>query len=91
MCKSEVDSMGRIAAGVLRLLKLEKSLGKETIDKLSNLGKSDLAKLFHSVKVSILLDLFYEVGDLRVYRFGFDVEVLLMKTFASGHKFCLGS
>ncbi|KAF5730584.1 hypothetical protein HS088_TW19G00176 [Tripterygium wilfordii] len=37
MCKSEVDSMGRIAAGILRLLKLEKSVGQAAIDQLSNL------------------------------------------------------
>lgn len=40
--------MGRIAAGVLRLLKLENSLGKDAMDKLSNLGKCDLVKLFYS-------------------------------------------
>ncbi|KAG6689537.1 hypothetical protein I3842_11G180600 [Carya illinoinensis] len=38
LCKSEVDSMGRIAAGILRLLKLEGSIGQATIDQLSNLG-----------------------------------------------------
>ncbi|KAJ0974760.1 hypothetical protein J5N97_016725 [Dioscorea zingiberensis] len=38
LCKSEVDSMGRIAAGVLRLLKLEESIGLATLDQLSNLG-----------------------------------------------------
>ncbi|GMJ15938.1 hypothetical protein like AT3G20720 [Hibiscus trionum] len=38
LCESEVDSMGRIAAGILRMLKFEKSLGKDVIDKLANLG-----------------------------------------------------
>lgn len=38
LCKSEVDSMGRIAAGILRLLKLEGSIGQAAIDQLSNLG-----------------------------------------------------
>ncbi|OAY74949.1 UHRF1-binding protein 1 [Ananas comosus] len=38
LCRSEVDSMGRIAAGILRLLKLDESLGRATIDQLSNLG-----------------------------------------------------
>lgn len=38
LCKSEVDSMGRITAGVLRLLKLEGSVGQAAIDQLSNLG-----------------------------------------------------
>ena len=67
MCKSEVDSMCRIAAVVLRLLKLEKSLGKDAIDKLSNLGKYDLAKLFHSVKSS-LPGLLYELEVLMTRR-----------------------
>lgn len=39
LCKSEVDSMGRITAGFLRLLKLEESIGLATLDQLSNLGK----------------------------------------------------
>lgn len=38
LCKSEVDSMGRIAAGILRVLKLERSVGQAAIDQLSNLG-----------------------------------------------------
>lgn len=38
LCKSEVDSMGRIAAGVLRVLKLEGSIGQAAINQLSNLG-----------------------------------------------------
>lgn len=38
LCRSEVDSMGRIAAGSLRLLKLDKSIGQAAIDQLSNLG-----------------------------------------------------
>lgn len=42
LCKSEVESMGRIAAGVLRLLKLEKTIGQAAIDQLSNLGMVDL-------------------------------------------------
>ncbi|XP_038690502.1 uncharacterized protein LOC119989202 [Tripterygium wilfordii] len=46
MCKSEVDSMGRIAAGVLRLLKLEKSVGQSAIDQLSNLGGGGFDKIF---------------------------------------------
>ncbi|KAK8706084.1 hypothetical protein V6N13_049661 [Hibiscus sabdariffa] len=51
LCKSEVDSMCRIAAGVLRLLKLEKSLGKDVIDKLSNLGIEGFDKIFSSDKL----------------------------------------
>lgn len=38
LCKSEVDSMGRLAAGVLRVLKLEGSIGEAAINQLSNLG-----------------------------------------------------
>ncbi|CAH2080631.1 unnamed protein product [Thlaspi arvense] len=38
LCKSEVDSMGRIVAGVLRVLKLEGSVGQAAIRQLSNLG-----------------------------------------------------
>lgn len=38
LCKSEVDSMGRITAGILRLLKLEGSIGPAAMDQLSNLG-----------------------------------------------------
>lgn len=40
LCKSEVDSLGRIAAGVLRILKLEGSVGSAAISQLSNLGNS---------------------------------------------------
>lgn len=39
LCKSEVDSMGRLAAGILRVLKLEGSIGPGAIRQLSNLGK----------------------------------------------------
>lgn len=38
LCKSEVDSMGRIAAGILRVLKLENKIGAGAISQLSNLG-----------------------------------------------------
>lgn len=40
LCKSEVDSLGRIAAGVLRILKLEGSVGSAAISQLSNLGNT---------------------------------------------------
>ncbi|XLU67747.1 hypothetical protein S245_026800, partial [Arachis hypogaea] len=36
--KSEFDSIGQITAGVLRLLKLEGSVGQAIIDQLGNLG-----------------------------------------------------
>lgn len=38
LCKSEVDSMGRITVGILRVLKLEGSVGEAAITQLSNLG-----------------------------------------------------
>lgn len=40
LCRAEADAMGRIAAAILRLLKLEKSLGQGTIEQLRNLGIS---------------------------------------------------
>ncbi|XP_020694269.1 uncharacterized protein LOC110108097 isoform X1 [Dendrobium catenatum] len=46
LCRSEVDSMGRIAAGILRVLKLEDSIGLATIDQLSHLGSESLDKIF---------------------------------------------
>ncbi|KAK9209565.1 hypothetical protein WN944_001932 [Citrus x changshan-huyou] len=46
LCKSEVESMGRIAAGVLRLLKLEKTIGQAAIDQLGNLGSGGFDKIF---------------------------------------------
>lgn len=39
LCKSEADSMGRIIAGVICLLKLEGSIGHAAIDQLRNLGE----------------------------------------------------
>ncbi|XP_038904052.1 uncharacterized protein LOC120090451 isoform X2 [Benincasa hispida] len=50
--KSEVDSMGRIAAGILRLLKLEGSIGHATLDQLSNLGSESIDKIFTPEKLS---------------------------------------
>lgn len=52
LCKSEVDSMGRIAAGILRLLKLDGSIGQAAIDQLSNLGSDGLEKIFSPEKLS---------------------------------------
>ncbi|XP_057414931.1 uncharacterized protein LOC130709560 isoform X2 [Lotus japonicus] len=37
LCKSELDSIGRITAGIIRLLKLEGSVGQSVIDQLGNL------------------------------------------------------
>ncbi|KAL6543199.1 hypothetical protein OROHE_010719 [Orobanche hederae] len=52
LCKSEVDSMGRIAAGVLRILKLEGSVGSAAISQLSNLGSESFGKFFTPDKSS---------------------------------------
>lgn len=52
LCKSEVDSMGRIAAGILRVLKLEDSIGQAAIDQLSNLGSEGLDKIFKTEKLN---------------------------------------
>lgn len=46
LCKSEVDSMGRIVAGVLRVLKLEESVGHAALNQLSNLGSEGFDKMF---------------------------------------------
>ncbi|KAK8966518.1 hypothetical protein KSP40_PGU008135 [Platanthera guangdongensis] len=51
LCRSEVDSMCRIAAGILRLLKLEESIGQATIDQLS-LGSESLDKIFTPEKLA---------------------------------------
>ncbi|WOL12184.1 hypothetical protein Cni_G20949 [Canna indica] len=52
LCRSEVDSMGRIAAGMLRLLKLDKSLGQGTMDQLANLGSGSMHKILTPEKLS---------------------------------------
>ncbi|KAM7495534.1 hypothetical protein LguiB_030143 [Lonicera macranthoides] len=52
LCKSEVDSMGRIAVGVLRVLKLEGSIGQAAINQLSNLGTEGYGQIFNPEKLS---------------------------------------
>ncbi|KAJ6807107.1 uncharacterized protein M6B38_173470 [Iris pallida] len=52
LCRSEVDSMGRIAAGILRLLKIDGSIGQATMDQLSNIGSEGLDKIFTPGKLS---------------------------------------
>ncbi|KAM7260558.1 hypothetical protein ACFE04_011231 [Oxalis oulophora] len=49
--KSEVDSMGRLAAGVLKFLKLEQSIGRATLDQLNNLGSDGIDKIFSPKKL----------------------------------------
>ncbi|XP_074380204.1 uncharacterized protein LOC141721273 isoform X2 [Apium graveolens] len=46
LCKSEVDSMGRITVGILRVLKLEGSVGQAAITQLNNLGSEGFANIF---------------------------------------------
>ncbi|CAI9261166.1 unnamed protein product [Lactuca saligna] len=51
MCKLEIDSMGRIAAGILRLLKLDGPVGQATLDQLSRLGSDGFEEIFSPRKV----------------------------------------
>ncbi|KAK7262649.1 hypothetical protein RJT34_30224 [Clitoria ternatea] len=53
LCKSEIDSMRRITAGILRLLKLEASVGQSVMDQLGNLGSEGFDKIFSPEKLSI--------------------------------------
>ncbi|CAH9107924.1 unnamed protein product [Cuscuta europaea] len=46
LCQSEIDSMGRITAGILRVLKLEGSVGQAAISQLSNLGSEGFERIF---------------------------------------------
>ncbi|PNY03691.1 hypothetical protein L195_g000098 [Trifolium pratense] len=61
LCKSEIDSIGRITAGIIRLLKLESSVGQSVIDQLGNLdrqapcssiGSEGIDKIFSGEKFS---------------------------------------
>ncbi|KAG4971903.1 hypothetical protein JHK82_037572 [Glycine max] len=52
LCKSEIDSIGRITAGIIRLLKLEGSVGQSVIDQLGHLGSEGIDKIFSSEKYS---------------------------------------
>ncbi|XP_050367986.1 uncharacterized protein LOC126786257 [Argentina anserina] len=52
LCKSEVDSMGRITAGILRLFKLEETIGQAAMNQLTNLGSEGIDKIFSSEKLS---------------------------------------
>ncbi|XP_068644395.1 uncharacterized protein [Aristolochia californica] len=59
LCRSEVDSMGRIAAGILRVLKLDRSIGRAALDQLSNLGTDGMDKIFSPDKLSSTSSLGY--------------------------------
>lgn len=52
ICRSEADAMGRITAGFLRLLKLDKSLGQGTIEQLRNLGSGGMDNIFSPNRLS---------------------------------------
>ncbi|KAL6651988.1 hypothetical protein ACP70R_010913 [Stipagrostis hirtigluma subsp. patula] len=52
LCRSEADAMGRITAGILRLLKLDKSLGHGTIEQLRNLGSGGMDNIFSPRRLS---------------------------------------
>lgn len=58
LCKSEVESMGRIAAGILRLLKLEGSIGPSAINQLSNLGNISTYIIYIHIHLTITIKLF---------------------------------
>ncbi|XP_061350519.1 uncharacterized protein LOC133295686 isoform X1 [Gastrolobium bilobum] len=53
LLKSEIDSMGRITAGILRLLKLEGSVGQSVMDQLGSLGSEGIDKIFSPEKLSL--------------------------------------
>ncbi|KAI3688558.1 hypothetical protein L2E82_46208 [Cichorium intybus] len=52
ICKLEMDSMGRIAAGILRLLKLDGSVGQAALDQLSHLGSDGFEEIFSPRKLN---------------------------------------
>lgn len=52
LCKSEIDSMGRVTVGILRLLKLDGTIGQAAIDQLSNLGTEGMYKIFSPRELS---------------------------------------
>ncbi|KAL5647633.1 hypothetical protein ACJX0J_041988, partial [Zea mays] len=52
LCRYEADAMGRITAGILRLLKLDKSLGQGTIEQLRNLGSGGMDNIFSPRRLS---------------------------------------
>ncbi|XP_013456723.2 uncharacterized protein [Medicago truncatula] len=53
LCKSEIDSMGRITAGILQLLKLEGSVSQSIMDQLGNIGSEGIDKILSPGKLSI--------------------------------------
>ncbi|CAJ1978727.1 unnamed protein product [Sphenostylis stenocarpa] len=53
LCKSEIDSVGRITAGILQLFKLESSVAQSVIHLLGNLGSEDIDKNFSPEKPGV--------------------------------------
>ncbi|VFR01283.1 unnamed protein product [Cuscuta campestris] len=53
LCHSEINSMGRITAGILRVLKLDGSVGQEAMSQLSNLGSKGFERIFAPASNSI--------------------------------------
>ncbi|XP_024027440.1 uncharacterized protein LOC21395142 [Morus notabilis] len=66
LCKSEVDSMGRITAGIIRLLKLEGSIGQAAMDQLNNLGSEGIDKIFSPERLSTSSNLIGENSRLTL-------------------------
>ncbi|KAF3325649.1 UHRF1-binding protein 1-like protein [Carex littledalei] len=52
LCRGEADSLGRITAAILKLLKLDKSLGQATLDQLSSLGSGGVDRVLTPRKLS---------------------------------------
>lgn len=62
LCRLEIDSMGRITAGILRLLKLDGSVGQAALDQLSRLG--NFSFFFHLYKTKLSDWMFaFELGN----------------------------
>ncbi|KAH6775560.1 amino-terminal region of chorein [Perilla frutescens var. hirtella] len=74
LCKSEVDSLGRIAAGVLRILKLEGSVGSAAISQLSNLGSESFDKIFTPDKLNRGSSAFSPSSDMAGGSWGSSME-----------------
>jgi hypothetical protein len=66
LCKSEIDSIGRITAGIIRLLKLEGSVGQSVIDQLGNLGMFPKFFFFDS-RSFLFIELFFTHQITRTF------------------------
>ncbi|XP_071692134.1 uncharacterized protein [Rutidosis leptorrhynchoides] len=56
LCRLEIDSMGRITAGILRLLKLDASVGQAALDQLGRLGSDGFEEIFSPRKHRTSID-----------------------------------